>query len=179
MVKIFPEICKRNHDAVLLIAGKSRGLEFMDYQREFFESINKSICIDRIVVLRGQFPQKTFDTILSSSDIVVLPYERSGPSGILAQCYAFNKPTVTTDLLPFRLSIGRSKGGMIASNDQEFVENIVEIISNDKLRQQFGNNIRSYIKKDVGWDNVVKSHIDIYQSVVRVPYGKARHVFWE
>ena len=179
VVKLFPQICKRNLDAVLLIAGKSRGLEFLDYQKEFFESINKSKCNDKIIVLRGQFPQKTFDTILSSSDIVILPYERSGLSGILAQCYAFNKPVVTTDLLPFRLSIERSKGGLIAGSDQEFVENIVKLISNDKLRQQFRNNIRSYIKKDVGWDNVAKSHIKIYQSVVRVPYGRARHVFWE
>ena len=179
VVKLFPQICKRSLDAVLLIAGKSRGLEFLDYQREFFESINKSICNDKIIVLRGQFPQKTFDTILSSSDVVVLPYERSGPSGILAQCYAFNKPVVTTDLLPLRLSIERSKGGFIANTDQEFVENIVKLISNDKLSQQFRNNIKSYIKKDVGWDNVAKSHIKMYQSVVRVPYVRARHVFWE
>ncbi len=179
MVKIFPQIYKKNNDAVLLIAGKSRGLDYNGYQKEFFESINKSTCTDRIVVLRGQFPQKTFDTILSSSDIVVLPYEKSGPSGILAQCYAFNKPVVTTDLLPFRLSIARSKGGLLAGNDQELVGNIVKLISNDKLRQQFRNNIRNYIKKDVGWDNVAKSHIELYQSVVRVPYGRARHVFWE
>lgn len=179
MVKIFPQIYKKNHDAVLLIAGKTRGLEYLDYVREFFESINISTCNDKIIVLRGQFPQKTFDTILSSSDIVVLPYEKSGPSGILAQCYAFNKPVVTTDLLPFRLSIERSKGGLIAGSDQELVENIVKLISNDKLRQQFRNNIISYIKKDVGWDNVAKSHVKIYQSVVRVPYGRARHVFWE
>jgi hypothetical protein len=31
--KIFPQICKKARDAILLIAGKSRGLEFMDYQR--------------------------------------------------------------------------------------------------------------------------------------------------
>ena len=31
MVKIFPQICKKARDAVLLIAGKSRGLEFMEY----------------------------------------------------------------------------------------------------------------------------------------------------
>jgi glycosyltransferase involved in cell wall biosynthesis len=59
------------------------------------------------------------------------------------------------------------------------VENIVKIINNNKLRRQFKNNIRSYVEKDVGWDNVAKSHIKIYQSVVRVPYGRARHVFWE
>ena len=115
MVKIFTQIYKKNHDAVLLIAGKARGLEYLDYVRELFESINISTCNDNIIVLR----------------------------------------------------------------DQELVETIVKLISNDKLRQQFRNNIRSYIKKDVGWDNVAKSHIEIYQSVVRIPYGRARHVFWE
>ena len=179
IVTIFPRICEKSPETVLLIAGKSRGLEFMDYQREFFESINTSPVCDKIIVLRGQFPQKTFDTILSSSDVVVIPYERSGPSGILAQCYAFHKPVVTTDLLPFRKSIERSRGGFIAGSDQEFVESIVKIINNDKLRQQFINNIRNYVKKDVGWDHVAKSHINVYQSIVRVPYGMAKHVFWE
>ena len=53
VVEWFPEICERVDDVVLLIAGKSRGLEYRDYQREFFEAINNSPVNDKILVLRG------------------------------------------------------------------------------------------------------------------------------
>ena len=69
IVKLFPLVVEKIPDTVLLIAGKSRGLEFMDYQREFFEMINQSPVSDNILVLRGQFPQHTFDTIMSSADL--------------------------------------------------------------------------------------------------------------
>ena len=129
--------------------------------------------------MRGQFPQKTFDTILCSSDVVILPYERSGQSGILAHCYAFTKPVVVSDIIPLRESIKRSKGGIVADSDQDYMKNILQIIGDDVLSNKLKNNIKEYVARDVGWDNVAQKHIKVYHSVVNVPYGKAQHVFWE
>ena len=173
------EISKKVDDAVLLIAGKSRGLEFMEYQAAFFESINNSPVTDKIIVLRGQFPQKTFDTIVSAGDIVVLPYEKSGQSGILTQCYAFNKPVVVSDLPAFKRSLKRSRGGLIAANDRELAEHITKLLQDDQYRNGLQNNIRDYVDKDVSWNHAAERHIEVYQTVVKVPYGRARHVFWE
>lgn len=179
IVKIFPQVVEKIPNALLLIAGKSRGLEYMDYQREFFEMINQSPVTDQILVLRGQFPQHTFDTILSAADLVCLPYDKSGQSGILAQSFAHRKPVVTSDLIPFRAWLDRSHGGLLAKNDEKMAEAIIKILSDDDFRKQLENNITSYVDKDVSWEHVARSHIEAYQSVVRVPYGKARHVFWE
>ncbi|MCK4422511.1 MAG: glycosyltransferase, partial [Candidatus Omnitrophica bacterium] len=38
IVEIFPKVCEKVDNAVLMIAGKSRGLEYKDYQKEFFEA---------------------------------------------------------------------------------------------------------------------------------------------
>lgn len=179
IVKIFPKVVEKLDNAVLLIAGKSRGLQFMDYQRDFFQLINSSPVTDKIVVLRGQFPQHTFDTILSSADIVCLPYEKSGQSGILAQCFAFHKPVVTSDLIPFQVWLDKSKGGLIADNDDKMVDAIVKILKDDDFRLKLENNIKQHVEQDVCWTKVAESHIKVYQSVVRVPYGRARYVFWE
>jgi 1,2-diacylglycerol 3-alpha-glucosyltransferase len=141
--------------------------------------INQSPSNDKIVVLRGQFPQNTFDTIISASDVVVLPYEKSGQSGILAHCYALYKPVVASNLISFKKSIERSKGGLLSSNDSEFITNIVKLLQDKQLLQTLKKNIKEYIKQDVRWGNIAKAHIKIYHSVVKVPYGKARHVFWE
>jgi len=64
IVKMFPDIVKEVPDAWLIIAGKTRLEEFSDYRDHFFGLIEKSPEKDRILVLRGQFPQKTLDTCL-------------------------------------------------------------------------------------------------------------------
>jgi glycosyltransferase involved in cell wall biosynthesis len=179
IVEIFPAICKKVKDPVLVIAGKARGLEYLDYQKRFFEAINNSPENGRILVLRGQFPQKTFDTILSASDVVVLPYEAGAQSGIMAQCYAFGKPVVTSDLYAFQVSLSHSGGGLTCDNDEAFVDNIVKILNDDSLRGGLGDNIRRYVKNEVSWDIVADKTLAVYHKIVRVPYGKARHVYFE
>ena len=179
VVKWFPEICEMMDDVILLIAGKSRGLEFRDYQREFFEAINNSPVNDRIIVLRGQFPQHTFDTIISASDVVVLPYDLVAQSGIMAQCFAFGKPVVTSNLLAFRKILERCKGGFACDTKQDYLDKIAAILSDAHLARSLQDNIRNYVEQEVGWSKVAESHIKVYQSVSRVPYGKAKYVFWD
>lgn len=179
IVELMPKICKEDNDIILLVAGKSRQIEYINYQKEFFESINSSSVNDRIMVLRGQFPQYTFDTIISASDVVVLPYEKGGQSGIMAQCYAFNKPIVTSNLLAFKKSIEQSKGGLICKKDDEYIKNIIRVLRNNTLHQRLQNNIKNYVKSHVSWEKVAKLHNKVYHSVVKVPYGKAKYVYWD
>lgn len=179
IVKLMPEICKQANDVVLLVAGKARGLEFQEYQREFYEAINNSPVNDRIVVLRGQFPQHTFDTIVSASDIVVLPYVTGAQSGIMAQCFAFNKPVITSNLLAFRELVKRSNGGWICENNKEYIQNIIKILRDDDLYRTLQNNIKEYVKNYSSETIVAQQHIEVYQPVVRIPYGRGKYVYWE
>jgi 1,2-diacylglycerol 3-alpha-glucosyltransferase len=179
IVELMPEICNQADDIVLLVAGKSRGLEFQDYQREFYEAINHSPVNERIVVLRGQFPQHTFDTIVSASDLVVLPYVTGAQSGIMAQCFAFNKPVVASNLLAFRKLVDRSKGGWICKSDDEYVRDIIQILRDDELYRTLQNNIKAYVKDYSSWSKIAQHHIKVYHSVVRIPYGRAKYVYWE
>jgi glycosyltransferase involved in cell wall biosynthesis len=179
IVNLMPEICKYSNDIVLLIAGKSRKLEFSEYKNDFYETINNSPVNDKIIVLRGQFPQHTFDTILSASDVVGLPYETGAQSGILAQCYAFNKPVVTSNLLSFKKSIEQSGGGLICESDEDFINGIIKIINDKNLQRKFQDNIKHYVENQVSWQIVAEAHINVYQKVVKVLYGKAKYVYWE
>ncbi|MFC1534364.1 glycosyltransferase [Thermodesulfobacteriota bacterium] len=179
IVKLMPEICKQADDIVLLVAGKSRGLEFQEYQKEFYEAINNSPVNDKIMVLRGQFPQHTFDAIVSASDIVVLPYVKGAQSGIMAQCFAFNKPAITSNLLAFRKLVKRSNGGWICKSNKEYVQSIIKILRDDDLYRTLQNNIKEYVKNYSSWTVTAQQHIKVYQSVVRIPYGNAKYVYWE
>ncbi|MBF0429653.1 MAG: glycosyltransferase [Fibrobacteria bacterium] len=179
IVKWFPEIAKKCPGTILVIAGKSRGLQYREYQSAFFQLINNSPANDKIEVLRGQFPQHTFDTIISAADLIVLPYEAGAQSGIMAQCLAFHKPVVTSDLPAFQRLIDESGGGYVAKSKQDYIQKISKIINDDNLRQRLQNNIKKHVKKQVNWSTIAEQHIKVYQSVVKVPYGKARHVFIE
>jgi len=176
LVEVFPEIAEKIDDAVLLVAGKMRGIEHFDYQTYFFDLLNNSPVLDRIEVLRGQFPQHTFDMIMSAADVIVLPYELGAQSGILAQSSAFCIPVVTSDLLSFKLWNEETGGGLTAKNDDDYVKHISRILTDKKFSETLQENIRKDNEKR-NWDVVAKQHLLAYEEVIKVPYGKAKYFF--
>jgi 1,2-diacylglycerol 3-alpha-glucosyltransferase len=178
VLDFLPAICERDEDVVLVIAGKIRGFEAQEYQRQFFTKVNESSVADRIVFLRGQFPQHTFDTIMSAADVVVLPYETGAQSGMMSQCFAFGRPVVTSDLKAFQRLLERSGGGIGCTNDDEYVDAILRILSDDQYRSGLQSNIRDYVEQTAGWSHIARQHVDVYHKVVKVPYGKGRYVYF-
>ena len=177
IVRIFPRIAERVKDAVLVIAGKMRQQEYSEYRDEFFRLVNNSPVFDRIKVLRGQFPQKTFDAILSAADVVPMPYLKGSQSGILAHCLAFGRPVVVSpEVRGLREMLTRAKCGLIANDDDEFVEHIVRILTDDGFRSELSKNARDYVRETLAWQIVAKNTIDVYHKVVIVPYGRARYI---
>ena len=176
IVKLFPEIVKKTENVILLVAGKMRGLEYSEYQEYFFNLINNSPVKNNIHVLRGQFPQHTFDIIMSAGDVIVLPYEKGAQSGILAQSSAFNIPAVTSDLLSFKLWNEKSGGGLTAFNDKDYIRHIHNILTDKKLEIKLKNNIKEY-NKDLFWLEIAKKHLLVYEQVINVPYGEAEYFY--
>jgi 1,2-diacylglycerol 3-alpha-glucosyltransferase len=178
IIDIFPQICEEVPDAVLVVAGKTRNIEFDDYRRELFTKLNESPRAESIEILRGQFPQHTFDTIIAASDVVVLPYECGGQSGIMAQCFAQGVPVVTSNLKGFKCLVERSQGGLVAESTADYKDMIVKMLRDEALQTDLRTHIRAYIERQAGWSKIARAHTDVYQSVVTTPYGKARYVYF-
>ncbi len=176
IVRIFPEIAKKDPNIILLVAGKMRGLEYAEYQRYFFDLINSSPAFDQIQVLRGQFPQHTFDTILSAADVLAMPYEGGAQSGIMAQAAAFDLPVVASPNPSFVKYINDVKGGIIADDEDEISQALIKILMDDNYRDSMRNEI-SENKKPRLWINIARDHLKVYESVINVPYGKARYFY--
>lgn len=174
----FPQICEQQANALLVMAGKNRSIEFADYQRELFTRLHESPVVDRILFLRGQFPQYTFDTIVSAADVVVLPYETGAQSGILCQCFALGRPVVVSNLPAFNAAIERSGGGLICERDEDYASCILRVLNDDALRQQLQSNIKRYVEQKAGWSHIARQHVSVYHSVVTAPYGKGRYVYF-
>ncbi len=176
MVKAFPKIAEKNKDAVLVVSGKTRGMEHSDYQKYFFDLINNSPHRDRIIVLRGQFPQYTFDTIMSAADVIAMPYEVGAQSGILAQSSAFHIPVVSSDLLSFKLWNEETGGGLTCKNEDEYVKNTLKIIEDEQFANKLQSNIKKYIQ-NILWSKIAKRHLPVYEDQITVPYGKAKYFY--
>lgn len=176
IVKLFPKIAEKDKDIVLLVAGKMRGLEHGDYQKYFFDLINNSPAFDQIQVLRGQFPQYTFDTILSAADVIAMPYEAGAQSGIMAQAGAFELPVVASPNPSFINYVEESRGGIIADSDDEYINAISKILCEDSYRVEMQKSIEKNIKPRL-WSNIARDHLKVYESVINVPYGRARYFY--
>jgi 1,2-diacylglycerol 3-alpha-glucosyltransferase len=178
VVDQFSTIAERDPDVVLVVAGKERGIEFDAYRRELFTKLNASPYADRIRILRGQFPQYTFDTIMSAADVVVLPYEKGGQSGILSQCFALQRPVVVSNLPAFRTLLERVEAGLLCENDADYPDRILELLDDKALHRRCQINIQEYVREHAAWRHIAGRHIDVYHSVITVPYGKAEYVYF-
>ncbi len=176
VIKIFPDIVAHIPEAVLIVAGKLRSQEHTSYRDYLFKLIETSPSSDRILLLRGQFPQEVFDIILSSADVAVLPYKHGAQSGVLAHCIAFRRPIVASNLPVFEKWVNTYKLGFVTDDDDEYAANIVNILKDNNLAKEMSNNARKLIKEKLSWEIVTKKTIDIYHKIVRDPYGKAKYL---
>ena len=177
IVDLFPQIVKKVPDAWLVLSGKLRMLEFSTYRATLFEKINNSVAKDRIEVFRGQFPQKTFDTILSAADIVVLPYAAGAQSGIMAHAMTFGKPVITSNLPAFVDILKRSEIGFYAQTDDQYVDRIVTLLTDREVYKRFSQNALTHIKENISWDIVAQQSLNIYEKFSLKLKCKTRHVF--
>ena len=175
VVKVFPRVAEVVDDAVLVIASKSRSVDHPEYQKKLYRMIEESPATDRIVVLYGQFPQPIFDTLVSAADVVPLPYEVGGQSGIMAHCFAFRKPVVTSDLRSFRSWVEASGGGLVASSDEEFADHLMRILTDDKLKMSLGRNIAKFVSEKVSWKIVADQHLNVYRRCAWQPTFRSRY----
>ncbi len=169
IIDLFPEILKRYPDAILVIASKVRGQEHIDYRNMLFKKIANSPVKDNIIFIRGQLPQHIFDTIISSADVVVLPYRLTSQSGILAHCLAFGRPIVVSKSPGLENVIRDSGAGISCSTKEEFVNAIVKIISDQEFSKKLSENGRRYVKDNISWSIISEKHIELYQKLTDLP----------
>jgi len=179
VIDIFPEIVKQLPDAVLVLASKIRGTEYRDYRDFIFDLISKSPKRDQIYILRGQLPQHIFDSAISASDVVVLPYNITSQSGILAHCFAFRKPVVASSSVAMRLVLDRTGAGMTCENREEYVQNIVNILSDTTLAKSLSQKADQYVREEISWSIVADQHLDIYRSTMEIPGIESRIIMVE
>ncbi len=166
VVDLMPQIVSQYPDAILVLAGKIRGKEFIEYRNFLFERIRHSPVRDHIFLIRGQLPQHTFDTVLSAADVVVLPYKITSQSGILSHSLSFGKPVITTPTPSMSRILKESGAGFTAETPAEFVQRIVEILTDETLAQALSKNALRYVREHISWNRIAQQHIELYRQTL-------------
>ena len=179
IIDLMPQILALYPDAVLVLAGKIRGNEHLEYRTELFTQIENSPVKDHIYLIRGQLKQDIFDTILSAADVVVLPYKINSQSGILAHSLAFGRPIIASDSGAMKRILQRSGAGFVCENEQDFVDHIVRVLGDSRLAQSLSANARKYVREQIGWSITAQKHIDIYSRLMDKPILESRTIWVE
>lgn len=171
----FSEVAEAHPDAVLVLAGKSRSLDHDDYRSDLIARIEASPLASRVQFLCGQFPQPTFDTLLSSADVVVLPYDEGAQSGVLSQAIAFRRPIVTSQLRAFA-SVTRRSGAGVSCPEDRYGAEISRVLGSKAVANAFSAAADTYVRRRAGWSVVARKHRDVYRSVLDDAAGHGRFV---
>ena len=113
--------------------------------------------------------QSNMSEVLSQATIVVLPSYREGMPKVLLEAQALGRPIVTTDVPGCREAIENGKTGFLAQVKDEYsLANAIEkLINNDDLCLEFSHNARVLAEQKFDIEQVVKTHINIYENLVQ------------
>ncbi len=152
LIIAFPEINKESKARLLIIGDGS-------YRPEL-ERLAQSIDKEKILFL-GQKTQREIADILNNSDIFVNPsYSEGLPTSVL-EAGAAGLPIVATDVGGTREIIEDGKSGFLVSpaDTRALTEKVCQLIKDEQLREDFGRNIKQFVKQTFDWDEITEKWI--------------------
>jgi glycosyltransferase involved in cell wall biosynthesis len=171
VVEIWPQVVSEVPNAALVIAGDARpgSPGGVHYKPALLKAVADSPAKDSIFVIQGSFQPKEYLTVENTADIVVLPYEQSSQSGVLAHAFSLGKPAVVTDVGGLRAEVEASGGGVVVPRgDLEQLKGyIVLLLSNRQIRERYAQRALAYVEKRIGWKYVAGIHLLLYLSIIK------------
>ncbi|MBN2067219.1 MAG: glycosyltransferase family 4 protein [Candidatus Diapherotrites archaeon] len=171
VVKIWPKIRKQvGKNAVLVVAGDARpgSKSGQIYKPKLIKAIERSSAKSSIKLIVGAFTPQEYDRILSSFDLMVLPYSRASQSGNLAHAFALGVPCIATAMEGLKAEIESSKGGITVppGDDLELMHGIAHLMKHDELLKRYARNAAKHVTKQIKWSIVARKHVALYEKLI-------------
>lgn len=171
VVKIWPKIRRAvGAKAMLVVAGDARpgSSSGQIYKPKLLKAIEKSKAKKSIKVITGSFTPEEYDRVLSTFDLMVLPYSRASQSGNLAHSFALGVPCVATAMEGLKAEIESSKAGLTVppEDDVELMHAIAHIMKHEELRKRYARNAAKHVTKQLKWSIVAKKHVALYEKLI-------------
>lgn len=108
--------------------------------------------------------------LLKQSHIVCFPsYYREGVPKSLIEATAIGRPIITTNSIGCKDTVEDGFNGFLVpiKDSVTLADKLTILIDNKSLRETMGMNSRKIAERDFSLDNVVRSHLEIYQELLQ------------
>lgn len=115
------------------------------------------------VKFMGWFDYNELPGIYSGMDICVVPSIWDEPFGIVAlEGMAMGKPVIASNIGGLKTTIIHNETGILfPPNDDEILMNYLDqLLANDTLRKEIGNNAQQHVINNYTWDKIVKNYYE-------------------
>ncbi len=134
----------------------------------------KKLGIEKFVELPGYLTRAEIKKVFQKTDIFASPTlkESFGIAVLEARCAGL--PIVAMNYGGVRDFIRPGKEGFLSKNDKEYIENIAELIQNEKLRKSMAENAQKNTD-EFSWKKIIQNHLQVYQKAIdKMKHHKSR-----
>lgn len=146
-----------------LIAGEPRNARGRDHLEDTLK-LAASLGVDDQVRHLGYVPEDEIGTVFGAADVVILPYDRVGQSGVMNIALAHRRPVIASALPAFE-ELREEFNCLITYRDSdEFEDALAALLSDQTRRDQLMERIRNYAER-VTWDRFAERTRAIYSDL--------------
>lgn len=165
---------QKNHFLLLKIAKKLKqshpdwtfhlvGKDFEDGYSKQIKNLIKDYDLEKNVFLYGS--RQDVANILSQSDIAILTSQSEGLPVALLEYGCYKKAVVVTHVGEMPMIVQHEKNGFVvdANESDLFYQSLVDLITNERLRSDFGKALYDTIQDDYTAESVMKKYLNWLQ----------------
>lgn len=162
VIKAFGNICGINDRLVLVLAGPAEPA----YQAELIALANRLNLSGRICftgMLQGSAVQEAY----CAAELFVLPSLQENFGIAVAEAMAASCPVVVSEQVNLASDIRESKAGIVCeSNVASTAAAMEQLLENQKLREEMGENGRNLVTRKFTWVQVADSLLEVYENII-------------
>ncbi|MEK6946822.1 MAG: glycosyltransferase family 4 protein [Nanoarchaeota archaeon] len=164
LIKSLSLVNKKISNSKLLIIGEGA------YKKKL-QKLAASLSLANIEFL-GSVPHHKLSDYYNLADVFVLPAVTSkigteGQGLVLAEAMACGACVIGTETGGIKFLIKNNQNGLLVAERDEYslADSIIQVLSDNKLRQKLSKNGIQFVKKNYSWDTIVSKFNNLYREL--------------
>jgi len=169
---------KNVKDMKFLIVGPfkymfSEGKARSDYAEKLMDLVRK-YSLQNNFIFTDAVPEDDLPMFYAACDVFVLPSVFEAFPMVLLEAMASGKPVIGSDVGGISEVIKDGENGFVfePKNYEDLAKKILELIEDDKLREEMGGISRKIAEKDFSWEKIAKDILQVYRGALVSEFEK-------